>query len=89
MAASYGQPPYGPPSPSPAQVKPPARAGRQRLQNPILGGVVLGVGIVLLIAGAAARVDALTIIGLVAGAWGIWRVVTRLGNNSGPPGRNG
>ncbi|MFY9933188.1 MAG: hypothetical protein WAK82_34805 [Streptosporangiaceae bacterium] len=51
-----------------------------------MGGIVLGVGIVSLIAGAAARVVILVIIGLAAGAWGIWRLVSQVGSNTRPPG---
>ena len=47
---------------------------------------MLGAGIVFLIAGASAHVEPLVIIGLVAGAWGIWRLVTLLGDNTKPPG---
>ena len=43
---------------------------------------MLGAGIVLLIAGAGANQVILVIIGLVAGAWGIWRLVTQVGNNT-------
>jgi hypothetical protein len=55
------------------------------LQNPVLGGIVLGLGIVLLIIGAGAHEVILVIIGLIAGAWGIWRLVTQVGSNTEPP----
>ena len=76
-SAPYGQPPGEPARPA---SRPPAP--NTLLQNPILGGVVLGAGIVLLIAGAGANQVILVIIGLVAGAWGIWRLVTQVGNNT-------
>ena len=47
---------------------------------------MLGVGIVSLIAGAAARVVILVIIGLAARAWGIWRLVSQVGEQHQAPG---
>jgi len=48
---------------------------------------VLSLGIVLLIIGAASDVPVIVVGGLVAGAWGIWRLVTGVGGNSKPPGQ--
>jgi hypothetical protein len=48
---------------------------------------VLGVGIVLLIIGAASHVSVIVIGGLVAGAWGIWRLVTGSASGTKPPGQ--
>jgi hypothetical protein len=41
---------------------------------------------VLLIIGAASHVAIIVIGGLVAAAWGIWRLVTGTGSNRKPPG---
>jgi hypothetical protein len=80
-SAPYGQLPRGPAQPA---SRPPAP--NALLQSPVLAGIVLGVGIVFLIAGAGAHAVILVIIGLVAGAWGIWRLVTQVGSNTRPPG---
>jgi len=68
-----------PPAPSTPAAK--ARPGT------LLGAAALGLGIVLLIIGAAGHLSVVVIGGLVAGAWGIWRIVTATGNNPKPPGR--
>jgi hypothetical protein len=47
--------------------------------------VVLAVGILLLVIGAASHISVVVIGGLVAGAWGMWRLVTASGKGSGPP----
>ncbi len=73
----------GPPAPAPA---PPGPVVKPQ-QAPIVGGVSLGLGLVLLIAGAAAHQDIVVIIGLIAAAWGVWRLVTLVGTNTKPPGR--
>jgi uncharacterized membrane protein HdeD (DUF308 family) len=52
----------------------------------VLGAIALGLGIVLLIVGAASSVRLAVLIGLGAGAWGIWRLVTATGNGPKPPG---
>jgi hypothetical protein len=49
---------------------------------------VLGLGILLLIIGAASHVSIIVIGGLVAGAWGIWRLVAGSGSGTKPPGQN-
>jgi hypothetical protein len=73
-----GQPgPYAPPGPP---SKPSAN------QQPALGGISLGLGIVLLIIGAAVHAGLLVIVGLAAAAWGVWRLVTLSGPSSKPPG---
>lgn len=48
---------------------------------------MLGLGIVLLIIGAARDVPVIVVGGLVAGAWGMWRFVTGTGRNTRPPGQ--
>lgn len=71
-------------APPPGQPKPAAKPQT----GPIAGGVVLGIGVVLLIIGAANHhLFVLVIIGLVAAAWGLWRLVTASGNNAKPPGQ--
>jgi hypothetical protein len=52
-----------------------------------VGAVALGLGIVLLIIGAASQLAIVVIGGLVAAAWGTWRLVTGTGNNAKPPGQ--
>jgi hypothetical protein len=51
----------------------------------VLGAIALGLGIVLLIIGASAGLSVVVIGGLVAGAWGIWRLVSTSGNGTQPP----
>ena len=75
----------GPPVPGPPAPAPPASAAKPRL-GPVAGAIALGLGIVLLIIGATSHVAIIVIGGLVAGAWGIWRLVTGTGSNSKPPG---
>ncbi len=73
----------GPPAPAPAPPGPVVK--RQQAQT--VGGLSLGLGLVLLIVGAASHVGVLVIIGLIAAAWGVWRLVTLTGTNTKPPGR--
>jgi len=73
-----GQPAAGPGPFYPVQPSPHPAAKSQ--PGPLLGGVALGLGIVLLIIGASAGLSIVVIGGLVAGAWGIWRLVTTSGN---------
>jgi hypothetical protein len=61
-------------------------AAKPRL-GPVAGAIALVLGIVLLIIGAASHVAIIVIGGLVAGAWGIWRLVTGTGSNPKPPGQ--
>jgi hypothetical protein len=68
----------GPPAPAPAT---------RRRPGPALGAIALALGIVLLAIGAASHVSVVVIGGLVAGAWGIWRLVTGIGRNTKPPGQ--
>jgi len=52
-----------------------------------VGAIALGLGIVLLIIGAASHIAVVVIGGLVAAAWGMWRLVTGSGTNAKPPGQ--
>ena len=72
----------GSPVPGPPSSGPPASAAKP---GPVAGSIALALGIVLLIIGAAAQVSIVVIGGLVAAAWGIWRLVT--GTNTKPPGQ--
>ena len=63
------------PSGSPAKPRP----------GPTIGAIALGLGIVLLILGAASHVTIIVIGGLVAAAWGMWRLVS--GTGTKPPGQ--
>jgi eukaryotic-like serine/threonine-protein kinase len=85
--AQPGGPPRGPaqPGPMPPASTPSAPVAKLS-QNPAIGIISLGLGILLLIAGAAAHLPVLVIIGLIGGAWGMWRVVSLSGNNTKPPG---
>jgi eukaryotic-like serine/threonine-protein kinase len=86
--APYGSAPRGPVPPAPGAPVPGSPAPAPKRQpGPVAGGVVLGLGIVLLIIGAASHVAIIVIGGLAAGAWGIWRLVT--GSGTGPGGRSG
>ncbi len=70
----------------PPSSAPPASAAKP---GPVTGSIALALGIVLLIIGAAAHVSIVVIGGLVAAAWGIWRLVTGTGSgsNTKPPGQ--
>ena len=60
----------------------------KRQQAQTFGGIALAVGVVMLIAGAAGSQGAVVIIGLIAAAWGVWRLVTAgAGPNPKPPGQ--
>ena len=88
--SASAQPPR-PPQPQQPQ-RPPAPRPRgpvsKRQQAQTFGGIALAVGIVMLIAGAAASQFAVVIIGLAAAAWGLWRLVTAGGGqNTKPPGQ--
>jgi hypothetical protein len=56
-------------------------------QGQAIGALSLGLGIVLLIGGAGGNVGILVILGLIAAAWGMWRLVTMGGKNTKPPGQ--
>ena len=70
--------------PGPYAPAPPAAATKPQ-PGPVAGAVALGLGIVLLIIGAVDHVSIIVIVGLIAGAWGIWRLVTGTGSNTKPP----
>ena len=69
--------------PRPAPSAPPAKPR----PGPTIGAITLGLGIVLLILGAASNVTIIVIGGLVAAAWGMWRLVTATGTGTKPPGQ--
>jgi len=77
-----------PPPPGPPMPPIPGSAPAKRTQaGPVVGAVALAVGILLLVIGAAIHVSVVVIGGLVAGAWGMWRLVTASGRSGGrPPG---
>ena len=72
--------------PGPSASAPPASATKPQL-GPVAGAITLGLGIVLLAIGALGHVSIIVIGGLVAAAWGIWRLVTGTGSNTKPPGQ--
>ena len=78
----------GAPMPGPSAPAPPASATKP-LSGPVAGAMALGFGIVLLIIGAVDHFGLIVFVGLVAAAWGIWRLVTRTGpgSNAKPPGQ--
>jgi hypothetical protein len=78
--------PTPPGPPVPGSPVPGSNAPVKRTQtNPVIGAVVLAVGILLLVIGASSHISVVVIGGLVAGAWGMWRLVTAAGKGSGPP----
>jgi hypothetical protein len=87
-ASSSGQAPQPQPPPRP---RPPAPAAPARVakpqQGPTTGAIALGLGVVLLVAGAASQTLIFVIIGLIACAWGLWRLITLSGKNQKPPGQ--
>ena len=72
--------PPGPPIPGPGTPATRTQAGTA------VGAVALALGVLLLVIGAASHISVVVIGGLVAGAWGIWRLVTATGRNGKPPG---
>ncbi len=78
----------GMPMPGPSASAPPASATKPQ-PGPVAGAIALGLGIVLLIIGAVGHVFVIVIGGLVAAAWGMWRLVTGTGtgSNTKPPGQ--
>ena len=72
--------------PGPSAPAPPVSATKPQL-GPVVGAIALGLGIVLLIVGAVSQVSIIVIGGLVAAAWGLWRLVTGTGSNTKPPGQ--
>ncbi len=81
-----GAPMPGAPMPGPSAPASPASATKPQ-PGPVIGTIALGLGIVLLIIGAVAHVAVVVFGGLVAAAWGIWRLVTGTGpgSNTKPP----
>ena len=77
-----GQPGPGPSFPVQPPGGPPAKSQQP---SPVLGAIALGLGIVLLVIGASAGLSIVVIGGLVAGAWGIWRLVSTSGSGTQPP----
>ena len=80
--------PPGPPSPyAPyAPPAPPAAPSKPANQQTAVGAASLGLGLVLLIIGAAINAGLLVLVGLAAAAWGVWRLVTLGGSSPKPPG---
>jgi eukaryotic-like serine/threonine-protein kinase len=76
----------GAPMPGPSAPAPPASTTK-RQPGLVAGAITLGLGIVLLIIGAVDHVSVIVLGGLVAAAWGIWRLVTGTGSNTKPPGQ--
>jgi hypothetical protein len=81
--APQPQAPLGPRPPAPV---PPAPVAKPQ-QGPIVGAIALGLGIVLLVVGAAIHTFPFVIVGLIAGASGLWRLVTQSGKSQKPPGQ--
>jgi hypothetical protein len=71
--------------PGPSTPGPSAPATRTPT-GPVVGAIALALGVILLAIGAASHVSIVVIGGLVAGAWGIWRLVTATGRGK-PPGQ--
>jgi len=78
----------GAPMPGPSAPAPPAPATKPQPAL-VTGAIALGLGVVLLIIGAVDHVAVVVFGGLVAAAWGIWRLVTGTGpgSNTKPPGQ--
>ena len=99
-AGSQGSVPHGPvpsppaapppaaPTPGPSAPAPPAAKSQP---GPAAGAFALGLGILLLIIGAADHLTIIVLGGLVVAAWGMWRLVsgtgTGTGGNTKPPGQ--
>ena len=83
-----GSPTPGAPMPGPSASAPPASATKPQPAL-VTGAIALGLGVVLLIIGAVVHVSVVVFGGLVAAAWGIWRLVTGTGpgSNTKPPGQ--
>jgi hypothetical protein len=63
-----------------------AAPAKRTQTGPVVGAVGLALGILLLVIGAVSQVSIVVIGGLVAGAWGMWRLVTATGKGGRPPG---
>ena len=73
-----------PQPPAPRPQKPVSK--RQQAQT--FGAIALGVGVVMLIVGAVGSQSVVVIVGLIAAAWGMWRLVTAgAAKNTRPPGQ--
>ncbi len=72
----------GAPLPGPSASAPPTPATKPQ-PGPVAGAITLGLGILLLIIGAVGHASIIVIGGLVAAAWGIWRLVTGTGTRTG------
>jgi hypothetical protein len=84
--APHAPVPTPPGPPMPGSPFPGSNAPAKRTQtSPAIGAVVLALGILLLVIGAASHISVVVIGGLVAGAWGMWRLVAASGKGSGPP----
>ena len=81
---------YAPHAPVPTPPGPPmpgsAAPAKRTQTGPVVGAVALALGILLLVIGAVSQVSIVVIGGLVAGAWGMWRLVTATGKGGRPPG---
>jgi hypothetical protein len=79
--------PGAPPGPKPPVPGPPAQVAKPQPRLAI-GVISLIAGVVLLIAGNSSHhLPALIVLGLIASAWGVWRVVSLTGRNPKPPGK--
>ena len=71
----------------------PATPARKSQPGPAAGAIALGLGILLLVVGAASQLTIIVLGGLVVAAWGMWRLVTGTGTGTGtggntkPPGQ--
>jgi hypothetical protein len=72
--------PPGPPIPGPGAPATRTQAGTA------VGAIALALGVLLLVIGAASHISVVVVGGLVAGAWGMWRLVTATGRGGKPPG---
>jgi hypothetical protein len=76
-ATWWSGPAQGPAQPPPAPDKPQMGQGT--------GAISLGLGLVLVLVGSPEHLGFLVFIGLIAAAWGLWRLVTLSGKNRGQP----
>ena len=84
MPRGYAPHPQVPTPPGPPVPGPGAPATRTQAGTAV-GAVALALGVLLLVIGAASHISVVVIGGLVAGAWGMWRLVAASGKGSGPP----
>ena len=84
VPSAPGAPTPGPSAPGAPLPGPSASAPPTKPQpGPVAGAITLGLGILLLIIGAVGHASIIVIGGLVAAAWGIWRLVTGTGTRTG------